>query len=153
MIDIIKAIGVIDLTLIALYAIAIRYTSRALVPSLAFMLTIALSFADMPQDALHAGYAAIYLVLIPLSNIKIATGMLMYAIANAAAVFYFLSPFWLEGFTVYFAIAIVVINLVIIFTITRGAKNGQLADVDRLVIFRVLDLCNLQTYTKTDTRR
>ena len=153
MIDIIKAIGVIDLTLIGFYAIAIRYTSRAVVPSLAFMLTIALSFADMPQDQLHVGYTAIYLALIPLSNIKIATGMLMYAIANATAVFYFLSPFWLEGFTVYFAISISVVNLCILLTIFRGTKSGQLADVDRLVIFRVLDLCNLQTYTKTDTRR
>ena len=153
MIDIIKAIGVIDLTLIALYAISVRYTTRAVVPSLAFMFTIALSFADIPQDALHVGYAIMYLMLIPLANITVAMGMLIYAIVNAAAVVYFLIPVWFEYFTVYFAIAIIVVNLCILLTIFRGTKNGQLADVDNIVIFRILDLCNIQTHSKTDTRR
>ena len=62
MIDLIKEIGAIDLTLIAFYAIAIRYTARAVVPSIAFMLTIALSFADMSQDLLHACYSGMYII-------------------------------------------------------------------------------------------
>ena len=142
-----------DLILIALYAIAIRLTRRAVAPSLAFVLTIAFSFISMSNAALHVGYACLYLCLIPLANTRTASLMLISAIVNAASACYFLSSLWLEYFPVYFACAMIVINLVIIFTVTKGVKNGQAFNVDRLVIFRVLDLCNLQTYTKTGTRR
>jgi hypothetical protein len=152
-IDLIKEIGAIDLTLIAFYAIAIRYTARAVVPSIAFMLTIALSFADMPQDLLHACYAGIYLVLLLLSKTSILNGMLAYAVVNALALFYFLSSLWFEYFTLYFAATIVVVNLYIIFTIFKGTKNGQLGNVDRIVLFSAVDLCNVQTHSKTETRR
>ena len=151
--DILKAIGVIDLTLIAIYAIAIRHTVKAVVTSIAFILTIALSFTGMPQDVLHVAYAAVYLGLAPLANAKIAYGMLAYAIGNAVTVGYLISSFWLEDFALYFAITMTVLNLVILLTIFKGFKNGQLDNVDRIVLFRALDLCNLQAHTKTDTRR
>ena len=151
MIDIIKAIGVIDLTLIGFYAIAFRYTSRAAVPFIAFILTIALSFADMPQDQLHVGYAAIYIALCIFATPYVALAMLAYAPANAAALFYFLSSFRLEYFTLYFAIAIVVINLCIIFTIFKGVRSEQLDNVDHTVLTCTLDLCNLLTHKKQDT--
>ena len=153
MIDIIKTIGVIDLTLIALYAIAIRCSLRAVVPSIAFFLTIALSFADMPQELLHAGYAGIYLCLLLFAKTNLLTGMLSYAIVNSLALFYFLSSFWFESFSLYFAMSIIMINLCIIFTIFKGTKNGQSGNVDRIVLFSALDLCNLQARSKTETRR
>ena len=153
MIDIIKAIGVIDLTLIAFYMIAIRYTARAVVPSIAFMLTIALSFVDMPQETLHAGYAGIYLCLLLFAKTSLLNGMLTYAIINTLALFYFLSSFWFEHFALYFAISIIVTNLCIIFTIFKGTKNGKFRDVDRAVFFSAVDLCNLQAHSKTDPRR
>ena len=153
MIDILKAIGVIDLILIAIYAIAIRCTVKAVVPSVAFMLTIALSLADIPQDLRHVVYAAIYLCLIPLANAKIAFGMLAYAVGNVVTIGYLISSFWIENFAFYFAITMTVLNLVILLTIFKGFKNGQLDDVDRVVLFRALDLFNLQAYTKISERR
>tara|TARA_R110000850_G_scaffold240800_1_gene365307 strand:+ start:89 stop:550 length:462 start_codon:yes stop_codon:yes gene_type:complete len=153
MIDILKAIGVIDLILIAIYAIAIRCTVKAVVPSVAFMLTIALSLADIPQDLRHVAYAAIYLCLIPLANAKIAFGMLAYAVGNVVTIGYLISSFWIENFAFYFAITMTVLNLVILLTIFKGFKNGQLDDVDRVVLFRALDLFNLQAYTKISERR
>ena len=143
----------VDLILIGLYAIAVRFTGRALVPALAFVATIAFSFMDMSQAALHVVYASIYLCLILLANTKVALIMLLYPIVNAAAAGYFLSSFWLESFNVYFAVLMFVVNLAIIFTVFRGLKNGQSTNVDNIVLFRALDLCNLQTYTKTEKRR
>ena len=142
-----------DLILIGLYAIAVRFTRRALVPAIAFVSTIAFSFIDTSQAELHMGYAVIYLCLILLSNTKVALIMLLYPIVNAAAAGYFLSSFWLESFNVYFAVLMVVVNLAIIFTVFRGLKNGQYTDVDNIILFRALDLCNLQTHSKTGARR
>ena len=164
---------IIDLILIGLYAIAVRFTGRALVPAIAFVSTIAFSFIDMdyinyisaaisdflqvaqpdPQSIMHMGYAAIYLSLIPLSNTKVCMAMLLYPIVNSAAAGYFLSSLWLESFNVYFAGLMVVVNLAIIFTVFRGLKNGQSTNVDNIVLFRALDLCNLQTHSKTEKRR
>ena len=144
---------IIDLILIGLYAIAVRFTMRALVPAIAFVSTIAFSLIDISQAALHVGYASIYLCLILLSNTKVALIMLLYPIVNAAAAGYFLSSLWLESFDVYFAVSMIVVNLAIIFTAFRGLKNGQFTDVDNIVLFRALDLCNLQTHTKTGARR
>ncbi len=164
---------IIDLILIGLYAIAVRFTGRALVPAIAFVSTIAFSFIDMdyinyisaaisdflqvaqpdPQSIMHMGYAAIYLSLIPLSNTKVCMAMLLSAIVNAAAAGYFLSSFWLESFDVYFAVSMIVVNLAIIFTVFRGLKNGQSTNVDRVVLFRALGLGNLQTHSKTEKRR
>jgi hypothetical protein len=153
MIEILNVIGVIDLTLIAFYAIAIRYTVKAVAPSVAFILTIALSFVDLPQDVLHVAYAAVYLCLAPFAVSKIAYGMLAYAVGNAVTVGYLISSFWLENFTLYFAITMTVLNLVILLTIFKGLKNGQLDNVDRVVLFRALDLFNFQAHTKTSQRR
>mgnify|MGYP003676971081 CR=1 FL=1 len=164
---------IIDLILIGLYAIAVRFTRRALVPAIAFISTIAFRFIDVdcinyissaisdflqieqpnPQSIMHMGYAGIYLVLIPLANTKVCMAMLLSAILNAVTVGYFLSSFWLESFDVYFAVLMIVVNLAIIFTVFRGLKNGQSSNVDHIVLFRVLDLCNVQTHSKTDARR
>jgi len=144
---------IIDLILIGLYAVAVRFTRRALVPAIAFVATIAFSFIGMSQVALHMGYASIYLCLILLANTKVATTMLLSAIVNVAAAGYFLSSLWLESFNVYFAVSMVVVNLAIIFTAFRGLKNGQYTDVDNIILFRALDLCNLQTHTKTEKSR
>ena len=153
MIEIIKAIGAVDFALIGLYAIAVRFTRRALVPAIAFVSTIAFSFIDISQAELHMGYVVIYLCLILLSNTKVALIMLLYPIVNVAAAGYFLISFRLESFNVYFAVLMIVVNLAIIFTVFRGLKNGQSNDVDRIVLFRALDLCNIQTYTKTGATR
>ena len=143
----------VDLILIGLYAVAVRFTMRALVPAIAFVSTIAFSFIGMSQVALHMGYASIYLCIILLANTKVALIMLLYPIVNAAAAGYFLSSLWLESFNVYFAVLMFVVNLAIIFTVFRGLKNGQSTNVDNIVLFRALDLCNLQTYTKTEKSR
>ena len=140
-----------DLILIALYAIAIRLTRRAVAPSLAFVLTIAFSFISMSNAALHVGYACLYLCLIPLANTRTASLMLISAIVNAASACYFLSSLWLEYFPVYFACAMIVINLCIIFTIFKGVRSEQLDNVDHTVLTCTLDLCNLLTHKKQDT--
>ena len=162
-----------DLILIGLYAVAVRFTMRALVPAIAFVSTIAFSFIDMdyinyisaaisdflqvaqpdPQSIMHMGYAAIYLSLIPLSNTKVCMAMLLYPIVNAVSAGYFLSSFYLENFPVYFAVSMIVINLVILLTTFKGLKNGKYTDVDRIVLFRALGLGNLQTHSKTEKRR
>jgi hypothetical protein len=124
---------IIDLILIGLYAIAVRFTMRALVPAIAFVSTIAFSFIDMSQAAMHVGYAAIYLSLIPLSNTKVCMAMLLYPIVNTVSAGYFLSSFYLESFPVYFAVSMIVINLVILLTTSKGLKNGKYTDEDRIV--------------------
>ena len=122
-------------------------------PAIAFVATIAFSFIDMSQAAMQGGVAVIYLILIPLSNTKVVLPMLLSAIVNAVSVGYFLSSFYLENFPVYFAVLMVVVNLVILLTTFKGLKNGKYTDVDRIVLFRSWDLCNLQTHSKTENRR
>jgi hypothetical protein len=136
-----------DWGFIAMYAIAAVYTRSAIAPLLAFVLTLIVGFADMPQPYIHGGFIAIYLALIPLSNTRIAWGMLASAIVNFFAVAYFVSPLYLEGFVLYFATAMTMVNLYILFTIFRSVKNGELVAMDNVVAFRVLNTCHNQTFT------
>ena len=135
-----------------MYAIAAVYTRSAIAPLLAFVLSLMVGFADIPQPFIHGGFIAIYLALIPLSNTRIAWGMLASAIVNFFAVAYFLSPLYLDGFVLYFAVLMTMVNLYILFTIFRSVRNGELVALDNVVAFRILNTCHNQTPTTSRTR-
>ena len=132
---------------------SIFFSRAGIIPTLAF--TMSVFFGQTVEHALaaHIGFAVIYLTLIPLSNTRVAAGMLLSSIVNFVATAYFLSPFYLDGFVIYFATAMTVVNLYILFTIFKGVKNESGSHVDDLIIYRALDLCNIQTHTKTNTGR
>ena len=142
-----------DWLLIAMYAIAGIYSRSAIAPLIAFVLTLMIGLADIPQPFIHGGFIAIYLALIPLSNIKIAWGMLASAIVNFFAVAYFLSPIYLEGFILYFSVTMTVVNLYILFTIFRGVKDGKLAALGDVVIGRAFNPWHVKTFTAAVKRR
>ena len=135
-----------------MYAIAATYSRSAIVPLIAFTLTLIVGVWDIPQPFIHGSFIAIYLALIPLSNIKIAWGMLASAIVNFFAVAYFLSPLYLEGFVLYFAFLMTMVNLYILFTIFRSVKNGTLAALDNVVYIRAINLCHNQAFTTSRKR-
>jgi hypothetical protein len=140
-----------DWGFIAMYAIAAVYSRSAIAPLLAFVLTLIIGFADIPQPFIHGGFIAIYLALIPLSNTRIAWGMLASAIVNFFAVAYFLSPLYLEGFVLYYATLMTMVNLYILFTIFRSVRNGELVALDNAHAFRVLNTCHNQASTTPRT--
>ena len=142
-----------DWIFIAMYAIAATYSRSAIVPLIAFTLTLIVGVWDIPQPFIHGAFIAIYLALIPLSNIKIAWGMLASAIVNFFAVTYFLSPLYLEGFVLYFAFAMTVVNLYILFTIFRSVTNGESVAMGNTVYIRAVNLCHNQASTTAFKRR
>ena len=143
----------IDSLLLVSYLVAALVTRRAIIPALAFALTQLVFVVVATGDVSHMGFLAVYLCLIPLSNTRVAWGMLLSAIVNFMAVAYFLSPLYLEGFALYFAILMTMVNLYILFTIFRSVKSEGSDSVDFLAFGRVMDLCNIQTHTKTRTGR
>ena len=141
-----------DWGFIAMYAIAAVYTRSAVAPLLAFVLTLIVGFADIPQPFIHGGFIAVYLCLIPLSNTRIAWGMLVSAIVNFFAVAYFLSPFYLDGFVLYFAVLMTMVNLYILFTIFRSVRNGELVAMGNSAYFRTVNSCHNQAFTTSRKR-
>ena len=142
-----------DLLLLACYVLSALFSRSGIVPALAFVMSVLLGQAVENALVAHIGFAVIYLALIPLSNTRVATGMLLSSIVNFVAATYFLSPLYLDSFVIYFAIAMSMVNLYILFTILKGVKNESGSHVDDLIIYRALDLCNIQTHTKTNTGR
>ena len=143
----------IDVLLLISYLAAAFVTRSAIIPALAFAITQLVFVVVATGNVSHMGFLVVYLCLIPLSNTRVAWGMLLSAIVNFIAVAYFLSSFYLEGFELYFAVLMTMVNLYILFTIFRGVQNGVSSGVDTMVISRALDLCNIQTHSKTRTGR
>ena len=141
-----------DLALLAMYVAAVRFSKNAAVPCLAFIVTLAISFIDMPLFFTHALYAAVYLVSIPLSNIKVAFPMLASSVVNFLAAFYFVSPAYLVDFEVYFMTAMIVINLYILLTIFRGVKDGKPYALGNTASGSYMDLQHIQTHQTQNKR-
>lgn len=143
----------IDWVLIAIYAIAAVYLRPAIIPLIAFTLTMMAGVLNIPQPFIHGIFIAIYLIAVPFSTVKIAWGMVASTIVNLFAVAYFLSPLRLDGFVLYFALAMTMVNLYILFTIFRGVKNGELATLDSVVYIRAINLYHNQALATQVKRR
>lgn len=122
-------------------------------PLLAFTATIYINTKGLEPIPLHISFSVVYLCLILLSNTRIAWGMLASATVNLVAAAYYLSDFYLSNDILYYAILMTVVNLCILLTIVKGIKNGELAALDNIVAFRVLDLCHFQIFTTAFKRR
>ena len=142
-----------DYIFIIAYVFAAGFIAGGVVPAIAFSLTMLLTMFDMSGFALHAGFSVIYLMLIPLSNIRIAWGMLISAVVNLLAAAYYLSSLFLSNDVLYFAISMIMVNLYILSTVFKGVKNGAMAANSDLVINRVMDSCNLQRFTTAQKGR
>ena len=131
-----------------LYGLCALLSGRAVIPAIAFILTLSLSFINIPPIYLHSIYAAVYLLLIPASSIKVAWLMLCSSGVNALAIYYFLSPFYFDAFVLTFSTIMIVLNWGILFTIFKGIKGGESYNVSGSTSDRVMDIFNLPTFKK-----
>jgi hypothetical protein len=142
----------VDYLLLSLYLIALVLTRHALAPLLAFGITMYISSYGLPTHINHIAFSAVYLFLIPMSNVRVGYGMLASSIANAIAVGYFLSPVYFNSYPAYFLTVMTVVNLYILLTCCKAVRDGELFAMDDLVYTRVMDTCNFQTSTKACKR-
>ena len=143
----------IDLLFFALYAVAIRLTSSAVIPAAAFLASSLIYYVDASMVYRSLSYAAIYLALTPFAKTPIAFGMLASSIVNLLASCYFVSSLYLENYTLYFLTAMTVINAYILISIYRGLTNGKLGDIHRNDYNCRLDIGNVQAFEKKSERR
>ena len=142
----------INIGLALLYAIAFRLSVKGLVPVLAFMATIGVGYIYLSPELLHLLFMAVYLIAGLLVSTSIAKGFAASAAANLIASGYYLSSFYLANDFLYFATTMVVINLYILFTIFKGARNGEVDTMDNLVGVRLLTLSFRKAFAKTESR-
>ena len=143
----------IDLLFFALYAVAIRLTSSAVIPAIAFIASSLISYVDADMVYSHLSYAVVYLALIPLSKTSIGFGMLASSIANILAACYFVSSLYIENYTLYFLTVMAVINAYILISIYRGLPNGKLGGIYRNNYNCRVDIGNVQTFKEQGERR
>ena len=143
----------IDLLFFALYAAAIRITSSAVIPAIAFILSSLIYYVDADMIYRSMFYAIIYLVLTPFAKTPIAFGMLASSAINFLASCYFVSSLYLDNYPLYFLTAMIVINLYILISIYRGLPNGKLGDIHRNDYNCRLDIGNVQAFEKKSERR
>jgi glycerol-3-phosphate acyltransferase PlsY len=144
---------VIDLLLILGYLLASRFTRLAYMPAVAFLVTVLISFLPLEMVTQHILFILIYLCCALLSSTKIAYAMLASTVVNVLATAYFLSSFYIDNYSYYFAFSMTVVNLCILFTIIRSGKSGEHSSNNDLAFTRVSNLLNIQTYSKTSQRR
>ena len=143
----------IDLLLILGYLLASRFTRLAYMPAVAFLLTVLISFLPLEMVTQHIIFILIYLCCALLSSTKIAYAMLTSTVVNVLATAYFLSSFYIDNYSYYFAFSMTVVNLCILFTIIRGGRDGDYANSGDIVFTRLSNLFNVQAHTKTSQRR
>ena len=143
----------IDLLLILGYLLASRFTRLAYMPAVAFLLTVLISFLPLEMVTQHIIFILIYLCCALLSSTKIAYAMLTSTVVNVLATAYFLSSFYIDNYSYYFAFSMTVVNLCILFTIIRSGKSGEHSSNNDLAFTSVSNLLNIQTYSKTSQRR
>ena len=143
----------IDLLFFALYAVAIRLTSSAVIPAIAFIVSSLISYIDASMVYSHLSYAVVYLALIPLAKTPIAFGMLASSIANILAACYFVSSLYLDNYTLYFLTAMTVINAYILISIYRGLTNGKMGDIHRNNYNCRLGIGDVQIFKEQGERR
>lgn len=143
----------IDIAFTLAYIALIGFTRSAIVPTLAFLLTVVVGLAEFDMVIQHTLYILAYIVCILFAAPKIAYAMLASTVVNFLSVAYFLSPMHLKGYTDYFVISMVVVNLCILLTIYRSGKSGEHVSNDDLVFTRLSNLLNVQAHTKTSQRR
>ena len=143
----------IDLLLILGYLLAVRFTRLAIMPAVAFLLTVLMSFLSFGMIAQHILFILVYLCCALRSSAKIAYAMIASSVVNLLAVAYFLSNLYIDNYSYYFAFIMTMVNLCILFTIFRSGKSGNLNSGSDIAFTRISNLFNIQTYSKASQRR
>ena len=143
----------IDVIFIAVYLTMIMITRLAIAPALAFFLTVFITTLDfngvIQQTLFIATYTACSLFALP----KIGYTMLASTVINFMSVVYFLFDLYLQNYETYFLTCMIIVNIIILYSIIEGVKNGS-DDPDSASIFsRIFDFFNLQIHSKTGQRR
>ena len=143
----------IDVIFIAVYLTMIMITRLAIAPALAFFLTVFITTLDfngvIQQTLFIATYTACSLFALP----KIGYTMLASAVINFISVVYFLFDLYLQNYETYFLTCMIIVNIIILYSIIEGVKNGS-DDPDSASVFsRIFDFFNLQIHSKTGQRR
>ena len=143
----------IDVIFIAVYLTMIMITRLAIAPALAFFLTVFITTLDfngvIQQTLFIATYTACSLFALP----KIGYTMLASTVINFMSVVYFLFDLYLQNYETYFLKCMIIVNIIILYSIIEGVKNGS-DDPDSASIFsRIFDFFNLQIHSKTGQNR
>ena len=79
--------------------------------------------------------------------------MLVSTIINYITVVYFLFNLHIQNYETYFLTCMIIVNIIILYSIIEGVKNGS-NDPDSASFFsRIFDFFNLQIHSKTGQRR
>ena len=143
---------VIDSVFIIAYLVMMRQSPTAFAPAIAFLLTSLIAYIDVSMILQHSIFIIIYTVCALFASAKIAYIMLVSTIINYITVVYFLFNLHIQNYENYFLTCMIIVNIIILYSIIKGVKNGSDNIVDSSVFSRVFNLLNLQAHTKTGQR-
>ena len=132
----------IDFILIIAYLSMLGATRLAAAPALAFIATVLIYQLGLEMALQHTLYILTYILCAPFTSVKIGYAMLASAVVNLLSVAYFLLPVYLNSYTAYFIISMLVVNLLILFTIWKGLKNGDICSSGGFSFTRFTNIFN-----------
>ena len=143
----------IDSVFIIAYLVMMRRSPTAFAPAIAFLLTALIAYLDVSMILQHSIFIIVYTVCALFASAKIAYIMLVSTIINYITVVYFLFNLHIQNYETYFLTCMIIVNIIILYSIIEGVKNGS-DDPDSASIFsRIFDFFNLQIHSKTGQRR
>ena len=143
----------IDSAFIIAYLVMMRQSPLAFAPAIAFLLTSLIANIDASMILQHSIFIIVYTVFALFASTKIAYIMLVSTIINYITVVYFLFNLHIQNYETYFLTCMIIVNIIILYSIIEGVKNGS-NDPDSASFFsRIFDFFNLQIHSKTGQNR
>ena len=143
----------IDSVFIIAYLVMMRQSPLAFAPAIAFLLTSLIAYLDISMILQHSIFIIIYTVCALFASAKIAYIMLVSTIINYITVVYFLFNLHIQNYETYFLTCMIIVNIIILYSIIQGVKNGSNDPGSASFFSRIFDFLNLQIHSKTGQRR
>ena len=143
----------IDVIFIAVYLTMIMITRLAIAPALAFFLTVFITTLDFNGVIQQTLFIATYTACSLFASPKIGYTMLASTVINFMSVVYFLFELYLQNYETYFLTCMIIVNIIILYSIIKGVKNGSANSYNSSIFSRVFDFLNLQIHSKTGRSR
>ena len=143
----------IDSVFIIAYLVMMRQSPTAFAPAIAFLLTALIAYLDVSMILQHSIFIIVYTVCALFASAKIAYIMLVSTIINYITVVYFLFNLHIQNYETYFLTCMIIVNIIILYSIIEGVKNGSDNPDNSSFFSRVFDFFDLQIHSKTGQNR
>ena len=143
----------IDSVFIIAYLVMMRQSPLAFAPAIAFLLTSLIANIDASMILQHSIFIIVYTVCALFASTKIAYIMLVSTIINYITVVYFLFNLHIQNYETYFLTCMIIVNIIILYSIIEGVKNGSDNPDSSSFFSRIFDFFNLQIHSKTGQNR